>query len=329
MSFKGKQVLITGGAGFLGSFLSEEMLRQGAKVTIFDRLSHGTTRIQHLLKNPSLELIKATLQEEGKLKDAVKAKDFVWHLAANADIPGGIENTMMDINDGLLATRNLLEAMRAAKVRKIAFASSGAVYGEKTSGFRSEKDGPTLPISLYGAAKLGCEALISAYAHLFGLEAWIFRYGNVISGRITHGVILDFINKLKKNPKELEILGDGTQTKSYLLSEECLEGMQYVIEHTALKESEGFCDVFNIGAPDETLVLDIAKMVIEEMGLKDCKIKIKGGERGWPGDQAKIALDISKVRAMGWAPKRTSDEAVRIAVRRMLEQPQELYAHGQ
>jgi len=329
MNFKGKQVLITGGAGFLGSFLTEEMLRQDAKVTIYDRLSHGTTRIQHLLKDPALQLIKATLQDQDKLSEAVRAKDFVWHLAANADIPGGIKNTMMDISDGILATRNLLEAMRGAGVRRMAFASSGAVYGEKTSGFRSEKAGPTLPISLYGAAKLGCEGLISAYSHLFGLHAWIFRFGNVISARITHGVILDFINKLKNNPKELEVLGDGTQTKSYLLSEECVAGMLHVMEHSSIKEGEGFCDCFNIGAADETLVLDIAKMVIEEMKLKDCKIKIKGGERGWLGDQAKIALDISKVRSMGWAPRHSSGEAVRIAIRRMLDQPQELYAHGQ
>lgn len=329
MNFKGKQVLITGGAGFLGSFLTEEMLRQGARVTIFDRLSHGTARIQHLLNDPALQLVKATLQEHDKLSEALPGTDFVWHLAANADIPGGIKNTMMDISDGILATRNLLEAMRNSGVCKIAFASSGAVYGEKTSGFRSEKAGPTLPISLYGAAKLGCEGLISAYSHLFNLHAWIFRFGNVISGRITHGVILDFINKLRKNSGELEVLGDGTQTKSYLLSEECLAGMQHVIEYTPLREGVGFCDCFNIGAQDETLVLDIAKMVIEEMKLKDCKIKIKGGERGWLGDQAKIALDISKVKSMGWAPRHSSGEAVRIAIRRMLDQSEELYAHGQ
>lgn len=200
----------------------------------------------------------------------------------------------------------------------MAFPSSGAVYGEKTSGLRSEKHGPTLPISLYGAGKIACEALMSAYAHLFGIQAWIFRFGNIISGRITHGAILDFIRKLRANPGQLEVLGDGTQTKSYLLAEECIEGMIHVIGHTPLKENEGFCDVFNLGAPDETLVLDIAKMVIEEMGVKNCEIKLKGGERGWLGDQAKIALDISKVGALGWKPKHTSGEAVRIAIRRML-----------
>ena len=325
MNLKGKPILITGGAGFLGSFLSEEMVRQGAKVTIYDRLSQGAGRIAHLLKDPTVQLIQADLLETDKLFKAVHGKTLIWHLSGNTNIPLGLKDTTVDLNDGLVATRNVLEAMRAAGVRKLVFPSSGAIYGEKTKGLRLENQGPTLPISLYGAGKIACEAFISAYAHLFKIQAWIFRYGNIISGRISHGAILDFIKKLKAHPNELEILGDGTQTKSYLLAEECIEGMQYVIDHTELKENEGFCDVFNLGASNETAVLDIAKMVIEEMGLKGkCQIKLKGGERGWPGDQAKIALDISKIRAMGWQPKHSSEEAVRMAVRRMLKQDEAL-----
>ena len=318
MDLHGQEILITGGAGFLGSFLAEELLRQGAHVTIFDCLKLGKERVGHLLGNPHLDLRVEDTVHYAPVLAAVRGKHFIWHLAGNTDIPAGLSDTSIDLNHGLIATRNVLEAMRASGVRKIAFPSSGAVYGEKTSGFRSEKDGPTLPISLYGAGKMACEAWMNAYAHLFGIQGWIFRFGNVISGRISHGAILDFIKKLRANPKELEVLGDGTQTKSYFLAEECIEGMQYVIAHTPLKEGEGFCDVFNLGAPDETVVLDIAKMVIEEMGIKDCRIKLRGGERGWPGDQAKIALDISKVRKMGWQPRHTSAEAVRIAVRRML-----------
>lgn len=320
MNFQGKKVLITGGAGFLGSFLSEEMVRQGAKVTIYDVFRQGLGRIRHLVENEALEVIEGDMLDFPKVVNAVPGKDFIWHLAGNTDIPLGLRNTATDLNDGIVATRNLLEAMRESRVRKLVFPSSGAIYGEKTQGFRKETNGPTLPISLYGAGKVACEAFISAYSHLFGIQAWIFRYGNVISGRISHGAILDFIRALRTNPKELEILGDGTQTKSYLLAEECIEGMLYVMSHTPLKENEGYCDVFNLGASDETVVLDIAKIVIKEMGLPDCKIKLKGGERGWPGDQAKIALDISKIRAMGWQPKYTSGEAVRIAVQRMLEQ---------
>lgn len=315
-----QEVLITGGAGFLGSYLAQTLLEQGARVTIYDFLKLGKDRIAHLLSHPRLELLEADVLDYDKLVDAVRGKNLIWHLAGNTDIPAGLSDTALDLNHAVIATRNVLEAMRETGVRRLAFPSSGAIYGEKTFGFRREVDGPTLPISLYGAGKIGSEAFISAYAHLFGIHAWLFRFGNIISGRISHGAILDFIKKLRANPKELEVLGDGTQTKSYMLAEECIEGMQYVIDHTQPKDREGFCDVFNLGAPDETVVLDIAKVVIEEMGLKDCKIKLKGGERGWPGDQAKIALDISKVRALGWEPKHTSGEAVRIAVRRMLTQ---------
>jgi len=318
MDFRGKEILITGGAGFLGSYLSEEMARQGARVVLYDNLLLRTDRIEHLLRDESVELIDADLLDYPTLVKVVAGKAFIWHLGGNTDIPAGLRDTSLDLKNGIVATQNLLEAMRETGVRKMVFPSSGAIYGEKTTGLRREMDGPTLPISLYGAGKVACEAFISAYAHLFGIQAWIFRFGNVVSGRISHGAILDFIKKLKANPRDLEVLGDGTQTKSYLLAEECIEGMRYVIDHTKLNENEGYCDIFNLGAPDETPILEVAKTVMEEMGLKDCRIKIRGGERGWPGDQAKIALDISKIRALGWEPRHSSGEAVRIAVRRML-----------
>lgn len=319
VDFKNKKVFITGGAGFLGSFLSEEMLRRGAHVTIFDRFSQGKKRILALEKHPQVTIVQGDLMDYEKVLEHIKESSWVWHLSSNTDIPAGLKDTTIDLRDGVMATRNLLEAMRQHGIQKIIFPSSGAIYGEHHKGFRSESMGPTLPISLYGAQKIACEAFLSAYAHLFGIQAWIFRFGNIISGRITHGVIRDFIKKLKTNPNELEVLGDGTQTKSYLLVEECLDGIIYVLSKTKAKDGEGFCDVFNLGASDETVVLDIAKMVIEEMKLPNCKIKIKGGERGWKGDQAKIALDISKIRAMGWQPKHNSTEAVRISIRRMLE----------
>ncbi|MDP3920120.1 MAG: NAD-dependent epimerase/dehydratase family protein [Candidatus Omnitrophota bacterium] len=318
--FTGKQILVTGGAGFLGSFLSEDLVACGAKVTIFDRFTHGRSRVRGLESHESVEVIQGNVQNYKELVRAVRGKDLIWHLAGNTDIPAGLRDTSLDLKDGIIATQNVLEAMREAGVMKLAFPSSGAIYGEQTSGLRREDKGPTLPISLYGAGKVSCEAFISAYAHLFDIQAWIFRFGNVISGRITHGAIRDFIRKLRANPKELEVLGDGTQTKSYLLAEECIEGMRYTIAHTNIEDGAGFCHLYNLGAPDETAVLDIAKIVIGEMGLPGCTIKLKGGERGWRGDQAKIALDISKLRAFGWEPKHSSDDAVRISVRRMIEQ---------
>ncbi len=320
LDFNQKEILITGGAGFFGSYLTEEMLKQGARVTLFDRFYRGKGRIQHILDHPNLTIVEADLADYAKMVEAVRGKYLIWHLAGNTDIPAGLKDTGLDFKDGLAGTRNVLEAMRETGVKKLVFPSSGAIYGEKTSGFRSESHGPTLPISLYGAGKLACEAFISAYSHLFDIQAWIFRYGNIISGRISHSVILDFICKLRANPRELEVLGDGTQTKSYLLAEECIDGMLYVISKTRPRGDEGYCDVFNLGAPDETLVLDIATIIQEEMGIKDCKIKLKGGERGWRGDQAKIALDGAKIRALGWQPKHSSAEAVRISVKRMLEQ---------
>ena len=320
MEFRGRPILITGGAGFLGSHLCEEMVRQGARVTVYDSTARGKSRIQRLLDDEAIELIEADLLDYEILLEAIKGKTFIWHLAANTDIPAGLSDTSLDLKNNVIVTHNLLEAMRKTGVTKVAFPSSGAIYGEKTSGFRSETQGPTLPISLYGAGKLAGEAFISAYSHLFGIQAWIFRFGNVIGARIGHGCILDFIKKLMANPNELEVLGDGTQTKSYFLVEECIEGMQYVIDHTEPQDNRDFCEVYNLGALDDTPVLEVAKIVIEEMGLKDTQIKIRGGQRGWPGDQAKIALDISKIRTMGWKPKYTSTEAVRIAVRRMLEQ---------
>lgn len=313
-------MLVTGGAGFLGSFLSEELVRQGARVSIYDRFDQGKRRIEHLLHHPSVKVVEGDLGDYRQLVKITAGNDLVWHLAGNTSIPAGAKDTYVDVKDGPLATRNVLEAMRETGVRKLVFSSSGSVYGEQTKGFRAETDGPTLPISLYGAGKVAGEGLISAYAHLFGLQAWIFRYGNVISGRISHSVILDFIQKLRANPRRLEVLGDGKQTRSYLLAEECIEGMFHVIDSTKLEEGAGFCDVFNLGAPDETSVREVAEIVIQEMGLRDCEIKIKGGERGWLGDQAKITLDISKVRAMGWSPKHTSSEAARKAVQRMIAQ---------
>jgi UDP-glucose 4-epimerase len=318
MNFADKQVLITGGAGFLGSFLCEEMLKQGARVTVFDKLLQGTSRIEHLLQNPKFTLIEGDLVNFDNVLSIVSNTDFIWHLASNTNIPSGLSDTSLDLNNSVIATHNVLEAMKQVGVRYLAFPSSGAVYGEVHSGKRSESHGPTLPISLYGAGKVACEAFMSAYSHLFGVNAWIFRYGNVISNRISHGAIRDFILKLEANPEQLEVLGDGTQAKSYLLVEECIAGMQFIINHTSLKNTNGFCDVFNVGAPDETVVSEIAKIVIHEMKLDGCKIKYRGGERGWPGDQAKISLDISKVKKLGWLPNHSSTEAVRIAVKRML-----------
>jgi UDP-glucose 4-epimerase len=243
----------------------------------------------------------------------MKGHEIVWHLGANTDIPGGNRITDLDLKNDTIATYNVLEAMKQNKIDKILFPSSSTVYGDISS-VVAETFGPCLPISLYGAGKLACEGLISAYCHLFDLQAWIFRFGNVLGTRMGHGVIHDFIHKLRENPKELEILGDGNQEKNYFLVEDCLDGILF-----ALHCCNNQYDVFNLGCESTIKVGAIAQIVIEEMGLRDVKLRYTGGKRGWPGDVPMVIYDVSKLKSLGWQATHTSAEAVRIATRRLLE----------
>jgi UDP-glucose 4-epimerase len=203
--------------------------------------------------------------------------------------------------------------MRWYNIKKIVFASSSTVYGE-TLGYPIPEDyGPLQPISLYGASKLASEGMISAFCHLFQMQAWIFRFANVVGPRATHGVIFDFIAKLRQNPRELEILGDGTQAKPYIHVGDCVEGMLYGFQH-----AQDQVNIFNLASRDVTSVADIGHMLIQEKGLAKVKIKYTGGERGWPGDVPQVRLDTSRMEKLGWKPKYTSDEAVRRAIKELL-----------
>lgn len=203
--------------------------------------------------------------------------------------------------------------MRLSHVEKIAFASSGTIYGETPVIPLSEDYGPVLPISLYGAGKLACEGLISAYCHTFNMQAWIFRFANVVGARTTHGVIFDFINKLKQNSLELEILGDGTQCKPYLHVRECVAGILF-----ALANSNERVNVFNLGCDTATNVNTIATMLVAEMGLKNVRFKYTGGVRGWPGDVPQVRFNVEKINNLGWHATYTSDEAVHKAIKDIL-----------
>jgi UDP-glucose 4-epimerase len=203
--------------------------------------------------------------------------------------------------------------MKATGIRRLLFSSTSAVYGEAPVIPTPEHVGPLLPISLYGAAKLACETLISAYCHIFNIQAWMFRFGNVVGDRMGHGVIYDFIHKLKRNPEELEILGDGQQEKPFFLVEDCIEGV-----FCAFYNSEAWCDVFNLGCSSSTKISRVAEIVVEEMGLSGVRFRYTGGRRGWVGDVPQVGLDVSKIRKLGWQARHTSDEAVRIAARRLL-----------
>jgi len=295
---------ITGGAGFIGSHLVDRLVAEGNEVTVYDNLASGSKEnIEHHLGKENFRFIEADLLDFSALEQAVKGHEIIWHLGANTDIPTGNRITDLDLNNCTIATRNVLEVMRHNSIDKILFASSATVYGDVPPVALGETFGPLLPISLYGAGKLAGEGLISAYCHLFGLKAWIFRFANVVGARMGHGVIFDFIQKLRRNPNELEIFGDGKQEKPFFLVENCIEGM--------------LC-AFNLGCESFTTVTRVAQIVSEEMGLKDVRFKYTGGRRGWPGDVPVVHFNVEKMKKLGWSASHTSDEAVRITARRLL-----------
>lgn len=305
---------VTGGAGFIGSHLADRLIAEKNEVTVYDNLASGKTdNIRHQFGKEGFNFIQADLLDFKTLKGAMRGQEIVWHLGANTDIPGGNTVTDLDLKNCTVATHNVLEAMRHNNIEKILFASSACVYGDVPSIALDETFGPLLPINLYGAGKLACEGLISAYCHLFSIKAWIFRFGNVVGARMGHGVIYDFIQKLNKNPKELEILGDGKQEKNFFLVEDCIDGML-----CAFNNSTSQCDIYTLGCGSFTTVTRIAQIVAEEMNLRNVRFKYTGGKRGWPGDAPIVHFNIAKMERIGWKPRHSSDEAVRIAARRLL-----------
>ena len=304
---------ITGGAGFIGSHLVERLISMGA-VTVYDNLSSGKREfISQHLDNPNFNFIQADILDRGQLSTAIKGSDVVFHLSFNPDVRLGLYDTEADLNQGTIATYNVLEAMRRQGIGKIIFASSSVVYGETSGEPVSEDHGPLQPISLYGAAKLASEGLITAFCHLFNMQAWIFRFANVVGPRATHGVIYDFIHKLKKNTEELEILGDGKQSKSYIYVSDCVDGLLYGHQH-----SDGQVNVFNLGNHDTVDVTTIGRILLEQMGLSEVKLKYTGGSRGWPGDVPRICPETSRMEKLGWKPKYSSEEAIRLAIKEIL-----------
>jgi UDP-glucose 4-epimerase len=276
----------------------------------------GTRNIEHLLENPHFELIEADLLEGDKLREPLEGCSVVYHLAANPDVRIGVTNTNLDFDQNLVATRNVLEAMKDSNHAKtIVFTSTSTVYGDASERPTKEDYGPLVPISLYGATKLGCEALISAYSHLFDFRAVIYRFANVVGPRSSHGVIYDFINKLRKDPSTLEILGDGTQSKSYLYIDDCVDAL------LSSHQVENQVEIFNVGTNDQVDVQTIANVVTEEMGLKEVKYYFTGGfqGRGWRGDVKMMLLDASKLQRLGWKPKQNSKEAIKLTARSMIK----------
>ncbi len=309
--------LVTGGAGCIGSELVKRLLI-GNEVTVFDNLSSGKAEhIEEFHGGKNFRFVEGDMLDTVALDRVVSGVDVVFHFAANPDIKFVAGNpTDKDLNQNIIATYHLLDAMRKNSVKKIVFSSSSVIYGKASVMPTPESYGPLMPTSLYGASKLACEALISAYCNMFGMQGWIFRLANIVgdkSRKKGRTVISDFIFKLKEDPSQLEILGDGKQLKSYLLVDECVNGMLF-----ALERSKENINIFNLGTSDAITVDKIADIVITETGLRDVKISYTGSSGGWPGDITKFLLDINKMKELGWEPEYNSEEAIRITTKRML-----------
>jgi UDP-glucose 4-epimerase len=319
--WKEKRVLVTGGAGFIGSSLCKKLASSGCYVVIFDDFSSGKyENVEDILKEYADKtcLLRGDCKKPSGVKKAVSDIDVVFHFAANPEVRLELNDPKNCFEQNVYATHVLLEALRQTHdVEKVVFASTSTVYGDADVFPTNESYGPLKPISIYGASKLAAEALISSYAYLYNFTAVIFRLANIIGSKSQHGVVPDFINKLRKNEKELEILGDGTQCKSYLYINDCVNAIL-----TGCEESSSRIEIFNVGSEDGVAVTRIAETVVEEMGLKNVKFNFTGGVdggRGWKGDVKKMLLDVSKLKLLGWKPKCKSEEAVRKATKRILE----------
>ncbi|ACS32520.1 NAD-dependent epimerase/dehydratase family protein [Thermococcus gammatolerans] len=314
------KVLVTGGAGFIGSHLVDRLMELGHEVRVLDDLSAGTLdNLRRWVDHERFEFIKGDMRDPKIVEEAVKDVEVVFHLAANPEVRIGSQSPELLYETNVLITYNLLNAMRGSNVEYLVFTSSSTVYGDADVIPTPEDYGPLEPISVYGGAKLAAEALISGYAHTFEFRALIFRLANIIGERSNHGVIYDFINKLRKNPEELEILGDGTQRKSYLHVSDTVEGMLHIFEH--FKRSEKTVDFYNLGNDDWITVKEIAEIVSEEMSLRPRFVFTGGvdGGRGWKGDVKFMRLSIEKAKATGWRPRLNSYDAVRRTVRELLK----------
>lgn len=308
------KVTVTGGAGFIGSHLVDRLVSLGNKVTVIDSLSSGRMEfLNEHLKNPDFKFIKLDILEPEKLTKAIHGSEVIYHLAANPDVRLGAENTRIHLEQNIIATYNVLEAMRKNNQQSIVFTSTSTVYGEASFIPTPEEYGPLIPISLYGASKLACEALITSYCGSFDMKSWIFRFANIVGDRSTHGIIVDFINKLRNNPDSLEILGDGQQRKSYLHVSDCVDAILFAVE-----KSNEMANIFNLGSKDTISSTEIGEIVVSEMGLKDVTFTYTGGKRGWVGDVPRMLLSIEKLKKLGWQPVRDSKSSVVAAVRSTL-----------
>ena len=310
------RAFVTGGAGFIGSHVVDRIIHDGGSVTVYDNLSTGfEENLENYAGGDRLTFHLGDVLDLPSLSAAMEGHEILFHFQANADVRGGIANTRTDLEQNTIGTWNVLEAARLAGIKTIVFASSATIYGEPVV-FPTPEDTPLIQTSLYGASKLAGEAMIHAYSEYFGIRSIVFRFVSWIGPRYSHGVVFDFIKKLRSNPNQLEILGDGKQVKSYLDVRDGVSGIFCAIENF-----RGMKGVFNLGHDEFIDVMNLARIVISEMGLKDVRLLASGGTRGWVGDSPLVHLDTSRMKAFGWSPRISIDEGVRATARFLLKNP--------
>lgn len=309
------KTFVTGCAGFIGSHLVDRLLAEGHDVIGYDNFSTGVPEfLAQASKNRRFHLIQADTLDENALREAMTGCDTVFHLAANADVRMGTQHPRKDLDQNTIATFNVLDAMRVNKIRRIAFASTGSIYGEPAV-FPTPENAPfPVQTSLYGASKLACEGLIQAFCEGFAFEGYIFRFVSILGERYTHGHILDFYNQLREHPDELKVLGDGHQRKSYLYVQDCIDAI-FLAMRTSMKVG-----IFNLGTDEYCEVNDSIGWICEHLGVSP-KRTYAGGSRGWIGDSPFIFLDCSKIRSMGWKPKLTIRDGVLRTIKYLEQTP--------
>jgi UDP-glucose 4-epimerase len=311
---KYENVVVTGGAGFIGSYVVERLAKEGCNVVVIDNLSAGKIELIEHLKD-QVEFVAADIRDEDVLQKICSGKDTIFHFAADPNVKTSVENPTNSFDVNVRGTFLILETMRRLKIPNIVFASSGGTLYGQVDQFPTPENIQFHPISAYGATKAAAEVYLSAYASSYGMTAVSLRFANIFGPRSTHGVMYDFYHKLQKDSKTLEILGDGKQVKSYLYITDCIDA-----SFTAAKKSKKGFQAFNVGTEAWTTVNEIADVITDEMGLKDVKYSYTGGKAGWTGDVFKMLLSIDKLKAMGWQPKVSTEEGIRRYIQWLKEQ---------
>jgi UDP-glucose 4-epimerase len=314
------KVLVVGGAGFIGSHFTDALLAdvRTERLTLYDNFSSGREwHYAHHTGDSRLDVVRGDANDLPTLTGAMAGHDLVIHLASNPDIAAAMTNPAVDFDDGTLITHHVVEAMRRTGARRIAYASGSGVYGDLGELEVDEDHGPLVPVSTYGASKLAGEGLISAYAHMFDLQGFAFRFGNVVGRRQTHGVGFDFLRKLESDPTRLEVMGDGSQSKSYVLVTDVVAAVLGVCDGGLMEPFRAF----NVATGDYITVREIAELAIEVAGLEPDDVEIAFGDqpRGWKGDVPIVRLDTARIHSTGWAPSAGSREALRASMEAMLE----------